>query len=144
MNKIIKLSSNGFQLNNYKWFTCDKKKIIDTGKFKLLKSGLELENIKTVVGKDKKEYVVDFDIVKHDSECDEGVSNPPKNDLNSIKSPSSIQDSIRYAQCVNIAFNNLNTQSVDLTFKKDNEEYSMIICGFDLANKIYEEWNKRG
>jgi hypothetical protein len=50
--------------------------------------------------------------------------------------PSSVQDSIRYAQCVNIAFASVNLGGF-IT------EEAGIIYAFDRADKIFKEFNKR-
>ena len=159
MNKIIALSTNGFQLDKWydskdmgftkKWFTCDKKAIIDSGRFNSLKVCLELTDIK--FNNDGK-YVIDFNInvpsvnVVGGKELLESkeAHDPSKNDkpLNSNCPSPSIQESIRYAQCINIAFNNLSHNEIDLTFNGMNG-YVNIDLGFELADKIFEKWNSR-
>ena len=152
-----------------KWFTCDNFKIIKKGLFKQLKLGDIVNDIVEVKGKDDKLYVTSF-TVSNDMEGGDcfksslkshnlgsvsplpsssslplidGVDILEREGVDRFKPPvknvslPSVQDNIRYAQCVNIAFNSIGI--CDLTFKDD----FLIVKAFDIADKIYIEFNKR-
>lgn len=164
MNKIIALSSNGFQIDSTmrfgdtprKWFTCDKNRIIDSGRFKDLKVGLELTDIK--LSKDGK-YVIDFVIVKEEvlHECIICGEKVPLYCLSSsichkcILSNSKIKvgrdvlerDGGNYTNPLNIPLKNINSESkpssVQDNIKKDGLMYGQSInLGFQYVLKNFD------
>jgi hypothetical protein len=144
MNTIKKLSSNGFFLESG-WKTVDLN-LIKSKTFKYpfenLEVGDKIDNIKYKVGKDKKEYVTDFMVINHDDIGVKEDNTTPKlsttinNSLNSSPSPINIQDSVRYSQSVNLAFNSTSLNGFE-------SEDKWISFTFDRADKIYLEFNKR-
>ena len=55
-----------------------------------------------------------------------------------VNSTNSVQDSIRYAQCVNLAFQGTNFSQMNKCWYNDR-----IIDNFNLADEIFKEFNKR-
>jgi hypothetical protein len=145
MNTIKDISTNGLQLNNGRWLTCDRFKILSKPLFKNLKIGDKVDNLEF----NGKNYLVSFTVIPHG---DIGVKeNSPlvkssiqlsslksspspinvpislgsdvlergKQVLNpQVNSTNSVQDSIRYAQCVNIAFNSFAQDGTNLLYQR--------------------------
>lgn len=165
---IKKLSSTGFLLDDG-WKSCDKFKVLVKPIFFNLKVGDKIDNIKYHKGKDDKMYVVDFTVLNHEDQGEEGTSqeitsqvthgsesltlpscatkgefvlerdgkvlNPQQSKDLFISKPS-VQDSIRYAQCVNIAFNTIQ-------YNQYTSDESYIQSAFDFADDLFKEFNNR-
>lgn len=137
MTKISALSEYGFKLdsNPDKWISCDKR-FSASKEFKDIKVGSEIASIMY----NDKGFVSSVIILNYKgSEVESDRSSLSHNNINSLKSDSlpSVKDSIRYAQSVNIAFQSIGI--CDLTFKEDY----LIRKAFDIADSIYDEFNKR-
>lgn len=154
--KIKAISKYGFMSETSDvWVKCDRN-ILNSKLFKELKKGDEITDIMY----NPKDFVVSFRVLNsRKDEVEEGVIKPsPTAILSHCDSPSSlnivrgsslergeclttsklssVQDSIRYAQCVNIAFASVNLGGF-IT------EEAGIVYAFDRADKIFEEFNKR-
>lgn len=196
MNRIIKLSDNGFQLDTGmefigpKWFTCDKYKIFKVPKMKALFQSLEVGDELSDIKLNDKDFVIDFKVSnsqiltgnmsgrnagtkissldkadlknvseggskvptpsdtliqsgKHILERSEGYPLKTQINVNSEIKSSSVQDSIRYAQCVNLAFNDLAVKGLNIDFQKEDGSYPNINKAFDNADLIYSKYVKR-
>ena len=143
MLTIKKISSNGF-FTEQGWKKVDRFKVASKPLFLNLKVGDRIDNVKY----NKENYIIGYDIVDVPKsigvdvlERDGGTVNlPPTSHIyktNSRESPSSVQDNIRYAQCVNIAF--ANYRDVNLKF----QDQMFIKEAFDVADLIYAEFNRR-
>ena len=147
---VTALSKFGFLLyNNEEWIKCDKS-FLTSNKFKSLKKGDNINNFTF----NQDGFLLDFDyfikVLNHKDKGEEVTkssinisNNVSHNNVISSCKPSLPFDSIRYAQCVNIAFESFSKDGTNLLYQDMNKEYSMIIKAFDLADKIYIEFNKR-
>ena len=164
---IKKLSSNGFLLSDLGWKSVDKFKVLVKPLFLDLVIGDVIDNLKFnkegyvvdfIVLKHEDQEKEDSNHIslnisqqnskllssspvstpsslgRDDSEREDVLN--PQNKFNS----SSVQDSIRYAQCVNIAFNSLNPRNLDFMLDK---KYPAIELGFNIADNLFKEFNKR-
>lgn len=165
---IKKLSSNGFLLSDLGWKTVDKFKVLVKPLFLDLKVGDKIDSLKF----NKEGYITDFIVLTREDKEVEGTSQiaslnnsqhssvsrslpssstkgdvglerggllgPRLSKWDSFYSPS-VQDNIRYGQAVNIAFASFNgvDGNLDLNFKGNIQK------GFDLADEIFKEFNKR-
>jgi hypothetical protein len=133
MNKIIKISPNGFQLDSKKWFTVDKFKSLS------LLEQIKVNDVVHDIKCNKKGYVVSFSVVGdvasgsdsitplHIVDC---ISSTPKLDLKDLK--------ILRGQCLNIAFDNLSSNGRVLNFKDNKGIYINIEEGLDIADVLFE------
>jgi hypothetical protein len=174
MSKIIALSKYGFKLDTSDiWYKGDSKFLLSEG-FKSLSKGITLKGLETnkcgfvtsvtvLTHKDKGEEVIKSQITSLNV-CSRNVNSGCKASLpssaslgvdvlerdkgkvldTSVSKPLSVQDNIRYAQCVNIAFENQSLCNVNLMYDGDNKwAQRRIEETFDVADKIYIEFNKR-
>lgn len=166
--KITKLSPFGFKVDDGDvWFSCDKY-FLNSNLFKSLKVGMSISDIVN----NKQGFVKSITVLHHKDQGEEVNSSTnftslksTLTTLNSINTPSlpaslslgsdilerdkglvldtssskslSVQESIRYAQCVNIAFWSLSTRDLSL------EASCNIMKGFNIADEIFKEFNKR-
>lgn len=157
--KIVDLSKYGFKLDSLRsdWLKVDRS-LLNRSLFLGLVKGQELKDL---VYNDKG-FITSFSVVgaapdaqahiesnspllKHlESSSLSGTdSSPSSPNNNGSSSPlPDIDKRIRYAQCVNLAFNNLSSRQVNLDWKNEGK-FPMIELGFDLADSIFNEWNKR-
>ena len=166
MNTIKKLSSNGFLIESG-WVTCDLS-LIKSKSFKFpfesLKVGDKIDNLKfkTTINKNgvNKYFLTDFIVINSANDSEASKVKPSYNVSKALNSsnciaPSDIRrnelltpsdkkkDGQMYGLALKLAFNNLNSQSVNLDFKDSKGNYVNIILGFDLADIIYDELIKR-
>lgn len=133
---VVAVSEYGFLTKESDtWFKCDRS-ILKSELFLTLKRGMMIEGITynedrfvtsfiVLNTKDSKKEVANSSLISNRSHAENSETLPPS------------FDSIRYAQCVNIAF--ANYRDVNLKF----QDRLFIREAFDVADMIYEEFNKR-
>ena len=135
MVKITALSKYGFKIEGSNdWIKCDKS-LLNYPMFKSLVKFMDV----TLTQEDfnPKGFLISFNVPQH-KEIEGGVrsfnTKSLTNSINSSTPPSSIiKNGMIYGQCVNLAFNHVSSNECGLN----------IVEAFDLADKIYIEYNKR-
>jgi hypothetical protein len=138
MVKITALSKFGFRVQDSSdWISCDKS-LLNSPLFTSLKKGDDVDFDAECFN--PKGFLISFksfDVPQH-KEIEGGVcsfnTKSLTNSINSSTPPSSIiKNGMIYGQCVNLAFNHVSNNECGLNINE----------AFDLADKIYIEYNKR-
>lgn len=144
MNTIVALSKYGFKLDSLKndWDKVDKS-LLNRELFKSLQKGVQVK----INERNKQGFILDFSVIPHgDIGVKENTNSPLlslsiQQQTNSKDCSPSPFNSIRYAQCVNIAF--ANFQDINLAYADSEGKLIFVNKSFDLADEIYKEFNKR-
>lgn len=132
MNRIVVLSKFGFKLDsvNSDWIRVDKS-LLSSDAFKSLKKGDEITDLTF----NDKDFLIGFKIVGSDK------ASGARDSLQSVSAPKPVKNPQMYGQCVNLAFHSLG--DLNLNFQDSNKDYMQIVLGFDIADRIYDEYVKR-
>lgn len=139
---IVAVSEFGFLTKESDtWFKCDRS-ILKSELFLTLKRGMMVEGITynedrfvtsfiVLNTKDSKKEVANSSLISNRSHAENSETLPPS------------FDSIRYAQCVNLSFDNARSKGVRFEWSEGVWTKERIKEAFDVADLIYEEFNRR-
>lgn len=138
MFKVINKSSNGFQVEDGKWFTCDKIKVLSKPLFFNLMIGDFIDDIIS----NSKGYIISFTVLTHKDQ-EEGVLDHTHNlitlNMNSkitTPLPVSITDKQREilrGQCLNIVFNAFFRDGIEIEYEANRDR------AIKLSQKVFNE-----